>query len=363
VLRWSRLAAVVALTWLVAGCDAAGVILARPISAMNVAAAERLPGPEFEAALTALHDEGVRVVRSDAPWAVIQPRPPKPGRPGWRWTQTDAWVSAFARHGLTWEPILDYAVGWAKLCPGFCPPTSNSTFAAYARAVAARYGVGGTYWSEHPRLPAHPARVFEVWNEENVLTFYVTPVRYASLYAATRRAVRAVDPTASVIVGGLADDSGPFSARQDGPSEYVQAMFAAQPGLVRNVDGFSLHPYGFTAQDVEEWVVHFRQTLDDLGEARAPIYVTEFGWPTGVRGGELWRARQMSFVAAALSRSNCSVRLLAPYDWVNPGMAPSADFGLAGPGGGAPLRPAGVAWFRSLKAHGPELRVCPAGGA
>ena len=58
-------------------------------------------------------------------------------------------------------------------------------------------------------------------------------------------------------------------------------MFSADPGLRGNVDGFGLHPYGTSAADAVEWTVHFRHVLDALGEARAPIDVTEFGWPTG----------------------------------------------------------------------------------
>lgn len=331
---------------------------------MNVAAAEGLPAPQLGEQLAAMRAQGVRVVRSDLPWAGVQPLPPRPGDPGWRWAQTDSWVQAFASHGLTWEPILDYSTGWAKTCPGFCAPSADATYAAFAQAVAHRYGAHGTFWAEHPALPAHPVSVFEIWNEENVVTYQVTPERYAGLYAAARRAIRAVDPSATVIVGGLADDSGPFSPRQDYPSQYVTAMLRADPGLVGQVDGFGLHPYGATAEDVEEWTVHFRQTLDSLGERSAPIYVTELGWPVGTPLGESWRAQQMSLLGDALSRSNCGIRLVAPYDWVNPGSPPAADFGLAESGARGPvLRPAGAAWFRALRGRGSVLRLCATGGS
>jgi hypothetical protein len=358
--RWASRIVLLALLFLSAGCGAGGLTASRAVSAMNVAAAEVLPPAQFEHALGALRAQGVRVVRSDAPWALIQPRPPLPGNPGWHWAQPDAWVSAFARQGLSWEPILDYSAGWAKTCRGFCAPLGNFTYAAFARAVAGRYGSRGTFWAEHPGLPIRPARVFEIWNEENVRSYHVAPGRYASLYAAARQAIRAVDPSARVIVGGLADDSGPFSARQDYPSLYVRAMFAARPGLAGRVDGFGLHPYGSSALDVEQWVVHFRQTLDGLGEGAAPIELTEFGWPTGAEQGETWRAQQMSFLGAALGRSNCGIGLVAPYDWANPAAPPSADFGLSAlEARGISLRPAGRAWFRALERPGPELRLCP----
>jgi polysaccharide biosynthesis protein PslG len=358
--RWLRRVALLSLLALSTSCGANRAVAAQTISAVNVAAAEGLPPEMLGQQLAAMHANGVSVVRSDAPWGLIQPRRPSPAGPGWRWARTDYWVTAFARHDLTWEPILDYSAGWAKLCAGFCAPTVNSTYAAFARAVAARYGQRGSFWSEHPGLPRRPARVFEIWNEENVPAYSVAPERYASLYASARQAIRAVDPSASVIVGGLADDSGPFSPRSDYPSRYVRAMFAAQPGLVGHVDGFGLHPYGASGVDVEEWTAHFRQTLDRLGEGSAPIDITEFGWHIGGPHGESWRAEQMRLVARGLSRSNCGIRLLAPYDWINPPGLPGLDFGLAGAAQGhVVLRPAGAAWFRTLKARDPELRLCP----
>ncbi len=357
---WLRRIGLLALLVLGSGCGATRGIAAQTVSGMNVATAERLPARQFGRQLAAMRTDGVTVVRSDAPWNLIQPRPPGPAGPGWRWARTDAWVSAFAGHGLTWEPILDYSAGWAKTCPGFCPPAGNATYAAFARAVAGRYGVGGTFWTAHPRLRPHPVRVFEIWNEENVPTYRVSPARYASLYAAARGAIHAADPGASVIVGGLADDAGPFSPRQDYPSDYVLAMFAAAPSLAGQVDGFGLHPYGADASDAEEWTAHFRQTLDGLREGSAPIYLTEFGWPTGTPLGESWRARQMRLLGVALSRSNCGIRLLAPYDWVNPGTLPTGDFALAW-GRGESLRPAGAAWFSGLRSRHAAIRLCSPG--
>ncbi len=360
--RWFNAFALLALVGLSSACDASHAIAAKTISAVNVAQAEGLPPEQLGRQLAAIHAHGVTVVRSDAPWGLIQPRPPGLAGPGWHWATTDSWVAAFARHDLTWEPILDYSAGWAKLCLGFCAPTTNSTYAAFARAVAARYGAGGSFWSEHPKLPRRPARIFEIWNEENVPTYGVPPERYASLYMAARNSIRSVDPSASVIVGGLAEDSGPYNPREDYPSSYVQVMFASQPGLAGHVDGFGLHPYGATGLDVEEWTAHFRQTLDSLGEGSAPIDITELGWPVGNSHGESWRAEQMSLVARGLSRSNCGIRLLAPYDWINPGVVPTGDFGLVGSGShGTFLRRAGRAWFETLSRREPELRLCSAG--
>jgi hypothetical protein len=222
----------------------------RTTSAVNGFNIEQMPAVDQSTQLAAAGAQGIQVVRSDAPWSDIQPNAPTATDPGWQWGPTDAWVTALASHGLTWEPILDYAVGWAKSCTGFCAPDSDATYAAYAQAVAARYGAGGAFWAANPGLPYRPVQIFEVWNEENVSTYYIAPARYATLYAAARTAIHGVDPAAAVIVGGLGDDGQTFDANADYPAFYVKSMFAADPGLAGNVDGFGLHPYALFPGDV-----------------------------------------------------------------------------------------------------------------
>lgn len=330
---------------------------------MNGWTALQLPAAQRDLQLAAMQAHGVQMVRSDAPWEDIQPDPPKPSAPGWQWAKTDAWVSAMAAHGLTWEPLLDYSVWWANRCPGMCAAASDSAYAAFAQAVAARYGPGGSFWTEHPQLPYHPSTVFEICNEENVGHSWIPPARFARLYAAARAAIHAVERSSSVIVGGLADDSSVYQAAEDYPSQYVLLMFAADPLLEGNVDGFALHPYGASARDVQDWTVSFRHTLDLLGEGTAPIYITEFGWTTGPASREAWRASMMRTVATTLSKSDCGIRLLEPYDWVGPD-EPTADFGLVDSPDGrdANLGSAGAAWFDGLAgaASRPELALCNA---
>lgn len=332
----------------------------RAVSAMNGLTTEQLPPAERDQQLAAMQANGVQVVRADAPWVVIEPTPPGPSGPVWQFSQMDAWVTALASHHMAWEPLIDFSVWWDKTCPGMCAPTGNSAYATFAQAVAARYGANGSFWAQNPQLPYYPAQIFEIWNEENVSTYYIDPARFAGLYSAARTAIHAVDPQGSVIVGGLADDSGTFNASQDYPAQYVQQMFAADPSLEGNVDGFGLHPYGATAADVTSWVVDFRKELDNLGEASAPIDITELGWTTGDSTRENWRAWQMFNVGVQLSRSDCGIRMLAPYDWINPA-DPSGDFGLVDESGlDTTLRQAGSYWFTALSqgASSPELTLC-----
>jgi hypothetical protein len=325
----------------------------RAISAMNGFSAIKLPGPELDQQLTAMRANGVELVRGDAPWANVEPNLPGPSGPQWQWSGMDWWASELASHGVRWEPILDFSVGWAKTCPGFCPPTSNATYATYARAVAARYGAHGTFWSQHPWLPYLPAQIFEIWNEENSNHFWSTgpdPRRYARLFLAARTAIRLVDPSASVMIGGIGNGYVSYDPHNDLAGQFVKRMFAAVPGLKGHIDGFGLHLYVPTPADVVDFVVHYRQVLDSLGESHVPIDITEFGWPVGGVRSEAIRGEYMRDVALQLADSNCGIRMLAPYDWINPLIYHEpADFGFVDRTGlFTALRPAGVGWFQGL---------------
>jgi hypothetical protein len=316
------------------------------ISGINAFSLSELPPSQWNQQLAAMSAHGVQFVRSDADWGTIEPQPPDSSGPSWQFSSTDVWVAALASHHLAWQPILDYNNSWAQAV------TNTSAFATFAKAVAARYGSGGSFWTQHPQLPYMPAQIFEVWNEENGQPWFIPPEQYGPLYAAVRAAIHTVDPHASVDVGGLSDDSGDFNPSDDYPAWYVIGMLSTDPGLEGNIDGFALHPYGTTATDAAEWVVEFRYVLDLFHESSAPIDITEFGWVTGDSSQEEWRAAQMNALGLAFSRSDCGIREVAPYDWINPTVLHEpGDFGFVdGSASDTTLRPAGTAWFQAFTA-------------
>jgi hypothetical protein len=311
-----------------------------------------LPAASWGPQLAMMEAAGVTTVRSDAPWAVVEPEPSNATDPPYDFSSIDLWVAQLAVHGLTWMPILDDTPWWAKTCVGMCPPLNMTWYANFAKAAAARYGNGGTFWAQNPQLPYHPVQFFEIWNEENGTQFWSTgpsASQYAAMYSQARTAIQAVDPQAQVIVGGLGTGDA---------LDFVQGMLAADPGLRGNIDGFGLHPYADSAADAMQLVVQFREGLDTLGEGSVPIDLTEFGWPQGVGdGNEASRAQMMRQFATSVSSSNCGVGILAPYSWSNDPTDPP-DFALAGP---TALLSSGAAWFAGLQsASGLSISsLCP----
>ena len=227
---------------------------------------------DAQAVLAALRATGATVARTDTVWETAEPQPPVDGVHSYDWQYDDGVASTLAGAGLTWHAVLDYATTWAAdagagVNPGVAP-SYMPDFVAYAAAFAARYGAGGSFWAEHPALAPKPVRVFEIWNEPDLPMFW-GPVpnlgEFSSMYLLARAAIKQVDPSATVIIGGLV-----------WPANDLPAMLAAQPALKGNVDGLGVHAYVDTG-DGTLGVID-TDLGADLGTLAVPIYVDEFGW-------------------------------------------------------------------------------------
>ncbi len=292
---------------------------------------------QLDAQLTALAQTGVTIARSDALWEAAEPRPPDGSTHHYDWSFADRIAASLAVHRLRWLPVVDYSAPWAQSIPGqdHSPPTSTAAYAAYAAALAQRYGTGGSFWSAHPDLPAEPVDTYEIWNEpDNPAFWWPRPDAgaYAGLYSAARAAIAAVQPGARVIVGGLTH-----------PVTFLAAMLAADPSLRGTLDGVGIHPYGRTPQLVLRAVVEARLALELLGLASVPLYVTELGWTTSPPGAldylpEQLRPGYIEQSIAALGHTGCGIAATILYTWVTPERDPADPqdwFGIHPPGGGA----------------------------
>lgn len=311
--------------------------------------------------LAALQKTGATLARSDALWEATEPSAPVGGVHRYDWTFDDSIATALAQHDLQWLPIVDYSAPWAESVAGqdHSPPTSASDYAAYAGALAARYGSGGSFWRAHPELHAQPVDTFELWNEPDNPTFWKPrpdPARYAAMYALAREAILASDPSARVIVGGLTA----------APS-FVPEMLAAAPDLRGHIDGIAIHPYGANPLVVLAKVRQDRQVLDSAGLNSVPLYVTEFGWtihpPSALQYlPERLRPRYISQTLTAFGHVNCGVAAVTLYTWVTPerDRADLEDwFGIHSPSGaGTPDSAAFAAGIKQGTAPGATIALC-----
>ena len=317
---------------------------------VNVQGLADLPRGQVERHLDVIAAGGVELVRRDASWDVAEPEPPVGGRRDYRWERFDRELAGYARHGLRWLPIVDYSTPWAASVPGdpFSPPARTDDYAAYAAALAARYGTNGSFWSEHPELPRLPVTRYEIWNEPNAELFWHpsagAPERYAELYQAAQQAIRAADPAARVIVGGLALANTNVTDQH----AFMRAMVAHRPQLAQTIDAVALHPYAPTPAAVLDQIAQFRDTLTGLGLGHVPLEITEIGWTT-TETPERRRASYLRRLAEDLPGADCNVTSLIPHTWLS-AEQDSADreqwFGISN--GDGSLKPSGAAYLGAV---------------
>lgn len=268
--------------------------------------------------LGAIRDSGIRMARADAFWEAVEPnRPDADGEHDYDFTYLDFIAIAMANHELRWQPILDYSALWASSVPGndHAPPNDPDDYAGYAAAFAERYGRGGSLWEQYDPKTEPAVTTYEIWNEPNLDHFWQPapdPARYMELYVKARAAIKAVDPEAVVLVGGLVPGTG-----------FERALYATRPDAAELIDGVAFHPYAATADGVVREVRNLRATLEEVGDPDAPIHLTELGWVTNppnawLHASDEQRAQNLAAAVRALAWSDCGVATVIPYTWTTP---------------------------------------------
>lgn len=229
------------------------------------------------AELANMYSIGLRWVRIDASWATIQ----RAGSSSFDWSTLDQAVRSIVAAGMKVDLIIDYAPAWAR-APGatghqFGEPASASAFATFAGEVAARYGPMGV-------------SAYEIWNEPNTQAFWYPapdPSLYTTMLRDSYAAIKAVEPNATVISGGLAP------AYNDGiniaPVTFLQDIYA--DGAQGSFDAVGFHGYCYPAlpDDYESWSgwsqmdqtsLSIRSVMAANGDSAMKVWVTEVGAPS-----------------------------------------------------------------------------------
>jgi hypothetical protein len=226
---------------------------------------------------------GVSTIRTDLDWANIQPTSPRT----YEWERFDRIVDGARERGLELLPVLAYTPAWARAdgCDShMCPPADDERFAEFAAAAATRYAGDAVI-------------AWEIWNEPNDSGFWspaADPEEYAALLERASSAIRQVDPSALIILGGLASldsEGGNLS-----PSDFLSRV--CQQGGHTSLSAVAYHPYTYPhlasvsrdSADVSPWNLidrgpeSVRGTLERCGAPDMPIWLTEYGAPTGGPG-------------------------------------------------------------------------------
>ena len=149
---------------------------------------------------------GIKSVRLPMNWQDIVPEASERFDPNW--ALFDDQVRLAAEQRIRAFPFLWGTPEWVSHRLGAEPVASarqRREWLRFLRGAAERYGPNGDFWLENRDLPRLPVRQWEVWNEENIVTFSrePDPVTFARLIRISGGLLHRLDPGSTVILGGL----------------------------------------------------------------------------------------------------------------------------------------------------------------
>jgi hypothetical protein len=186
------------------------------------------------------------MARIEFPWYLLEPK-----RGTYDWSRSDFIVEAAAARGVTLHPIIDWSPTWAAAQPWAAPDPED--FRAYVTAFTKRY---------EGKFP-----VIELWNEPDSGNYWVSGEQayVESVLIPGYQAIKAVNPTIQVQMGGTIGDSGACCS-------WLEGLYSHGAGQYFDIAAF--HNYAGTAT-VE--AVSYQQVLAKHGQGSKPIWLGEFG--------------------------------------------------------------------------------------
>lgn len=247
---------------------------------------------------------GVRWIRTNVNWKGLE-GDGKGQINTWLLAQYDYAIDKAHAAGLeVLMPISDGIPYWASGDPRKSGGRYNDT---YPPANMADYGDIVRYVVKH--FNARGVRAYEIWNEPNIERFWASgpnPAEYVEMLKQGYNAVKAVDPNATVVLGGLSRND--FS--------FLEGIYRAGGG--RYFDAAAVHPYTYGVKPATTWngvnggedpdrlswnsfpaLKEVKSTMDANGDSHKQVWITEFGYTTTSEDGGVSEAQQAEYLTQA----------------------------------------------------------------
>lgn len=232
----------------------------------------------FNSAYSGYNDMGLGWDRVLVAWSWVQPN-----STSWNWVG-DGHIRSARDHGLNVMVNLAFAPAWANgghSSDKYPPDKSHMTaWGNYCKESAKRYAPMGVH-------------AYEIWNEPNHLPFFKpqpSPGIYTTLLKSCYLAIKAADPSATVITGGMSPKTDTVDYSE---VAFLKAIYAKGGG--KYFDAVGQHPYSYPTlpSDVHTWnswsimgdlSTSQGETLRSVMKANKDndkkIWATEWGAPT-----------------------------------------------------------------------------------
>ena len=325
-----RLAMLVVLALLAAAPTAAATV---PREWLGVAAAGPMTetGTRIDREWDRLGRTGVRSVRLAFYWQHGQPAGPG----AVDFSEYDRLVLTAARRGLRVLPAVLGSPGWAAAdlrAGGASPPRDPADYGRFLQALVGRYGPRGTLWNEQRDVRRLPIRAWQIWNEPDYPGFWSQQPfarAYVGLLREARRALRAADPGARAILGGMTGVSW----------DDLRRVYAAGGG--RYFDAVALHPYTAKPRNVVRIVRIARRVMRRYRDRRKPVWLTEMSFPAakgrietgpGIDTTDRLQARRLAIAMRRLAaaRRRLQIEHVYWYTWLSVESRTGSVFGYSG---------------------------------
>jgi hypothetical protein len=279
---------------------------------MNVFLEQEVEPDKRQRSLELLRQAGVGWIRQELPWEQVEPvakgqtTDPKFGNS--TWAKFDDIVDRANSVGLNVILRIDTSPRWAlpaDAVDGLAPPIDDTDYWDFVAQVASRY--------------RGRASAYQVWNEPNLDSEWggrpPDAVAYTRLLRGASARIRAVDPSAKVLMAALAPTL-TESEHALNDLVYLQQLYDA--GVRGEFDVLAVQAYGLRGGPddprVDRSDVTFsrpllvRQLMARNGDAATPIWATELGWnvnPPSLavqRFGRVTPSLQARYTVRALER-------------------------------------------------------------
>ncbi len=214
---------------------------------------------------------GIGWVRVPVYWSSIEPVNTTPDQ--YNWSSLDASVQAAQQNNIQLIMTLESNPAWAASSSSG-PVSNTADLQEFIGAAVARYP-SVEYW--------------EIYNEpDSISRFGNHGDTYAALLSSLYPTVKAANPSAQVVLGGLAmdwfiDQGGYFDRN------FLATVLANCTNTCFDVANFHYYPlfrgtWNSYGPDIIGKATFLRQTMAAYGITR-PVFVTETGWPSGTNWG------------------------------------------------------------------------------
>ncbi|NLD44062.1 MAG: hypothetical protein GX657_11275, partial [Chloroflexi bacterium] len=256
------------------GLDAGQPVLESPRAGINVALEQYSTNLQVLDALSTVQALGNGTLVQHFNWDSLEP---EPGR--FEWGFWDEVLPLVHGQGLQIVAVLERAPDWARPAHEadnpWAPPEDPSAYARFAAALAERYG--------------DQIRAYQVWDRPNIYPHWgkgaIDPAGYVALLKEAATAIRAADPDALIIAGGMAPNT-ERSGRNMTDVLFLREIYRL--GGAPYFDVLGVKAYGFWSGAYDRRVdadvlnlsrvILLREEMLRRGEGAKPIWALEGGW-------------------------------------------------------------------------------------